>query len=105
MYTYIFFFLLVSATKQNCVSVSGNLRQQEILGKTCSFHGHGVKVVPRGASDGVSQEHRKQSNSNAAGPASPGPRAAMAIFLFLLALCGTPTPNVPSEAGKKTPFC
>lgn len=48
MYTYIFFFLLVSATKQNCVSVSGNLQQQEILGKTCSFHGHGVKVVPRG---------------------------------------------------------
>ena len=56
----------------------------------------------QGTPDGVSQEQRKQSNPRAAGPASPGPREAMAIFLFLLALCGTSTPNVPSEAGKKT---
>lgn len=61
-------------------------------------------MVPRGAPDGVSWEQRKQGNPRAAGPASPGPRAVMAIFLFLLALCGPPLQTCLLRLERKLPF-
>lgn len=97
MYTYIFF---QSIKPNRTMSDFGSLWQQKIVGRTCSSHSHGMKVVPVGLS-----WHE------------PGAEETATKFLVLLACCPSgQAPITPiffffccyvrpysKHAGKKTP--
>lgn len=78
-------FALSIQPNRNNMSVFGRLWQQEILGKTCSLHGPGVKVAPRGPQrrePGAEEVSSKLPALSARHPSGQGPTAS--VFLFLL---------------------
>lgn len=86
------------------MSVFGSLWQQKILGKTCSFHGHGLKVIPVGPRWRESGAEEAAVGPQCCQPAIPGPSPNRINIAFPAVVMWDPTQNVTCKAGKKTLF-